>query len=164
MSVREEAIVVMSRASAEGGTGQYPSFGRALDALLADPARLVALLCEIEVPCETCGGTGNDTETGILTDEGMPLICVHCDGRRSRPLGREGVLRLLGGEQAGWESISDVCHRADGMLSLAAYRGIDDEWKVDALALSWRFRGLAKQLAGSVWVFPEESLTEEDKK
>ena len=147
---------------------------KVLAALLAHPVELLALLAEPKV-CEMCGGHGeaqwlascsecgglgldplrNDRacsrcggscEVLVIRDD---VPCPSCHGSGSVAV---DVLDLLGYEQVGWESVREVCNHADSLLSLAAHRGVDDEWKMEAIALSLRFRGLAKQLQSPIYM------------
>ncbi len=142
--------------------------------IAAHPVELLALLAEPQV-CEMCGGHGeaqwlascsecgglgldplrNDRacsrcggscEVLVIRDD---VPCPSCHGTRKVAV---DVLDLLGYEQVGWESVREVCNHADSLLSLAAHRGVDDEWKMEAIALSLRFRGLAKQLQSPIYM------------
>ena len=98
--------------------------GRLAEAMLA-----AALACDLTQPCATCQGVGSSYEDHVGN-------CPDCEGSGRVSSGT----RLMLGEQV--DVGESVFVRADSLLSLAAHRGIDDDWKMEAIALSLRFRGM----------------------
>lgn len=95
---RDELIDAMSDAS--GMPAQTEVFAACLDALLAHPAAVLSLLENAK--CETCGGLGAvDRPTEEWIDFGGSATCSACGG--SGILGRDGVDKLRGFEQVGWQ-------------------------------------------------------------